>query len=72
MTVLRARRRLPAPAVNRAIRRAAGCTQCEVAAALNVNRVTVARWESGERVPRGELRDRYAELLDGLQQEAAR
>jgi hypothetical protein len=31
-----------------------------------VDRVTVARWESGERTPRGELRLRYIVLLGKL------
>jgi len=62
-------RRLPPPHLARAIRVEAGPTQRQVADALGVNRVTVARWESGQRRPRGEMRARYAELLDELQRE---
>lgn len=53
----------------RAIRLAAGVTQDEVAQALGITRVTVARWECAMRAPRGELRDAYVELLDRLQAE---
>jgi len=33
---------------------------------LGVDRVTVTRWETGTRVPRGDLRLRYIELLEEL------
>ena len=65
---VRAARRLPSPAVARAIRDAAGVSQQQLADELGVNRVTVARWELGERTPRGELRLRYTDLLDELQE----
>ena len=65
---VRAAQRLPTPAVARAIRQAAGVTQQRVADELAINRVTVARWELGERSPRGELRLRYVELLDTLRE----
>lgn len=42
-------------------------TQDRLATELGVNRVTVARWELGEREPRGNLRLAYAELLRQLQ-----
>lgn len=64
-------RRLPPPAVARAIRDAAGVSQQQVADELGVNRVSVARWELGERVPRGELRLRYIDLLDELREAAS-
>jgi DNA-binding transcriptional regulator YiaG len=63
---VRAARRLPRPAVARAIRDEADVSQQQLADALGVNRVTVARWELGERVPRGELRLAYIALLDEL------
>ena len=63
---IRETKRLPPPAVARGIRRAAGVTQRAMASTLGVNRVTVARWESGTRRPRGELRAAYASLLREL------
>lgn len=65
---LRTARRLPPPAACRAIRLAAGATQQQLADALDADRVTVARWELGERSPRGELRLRYISLLDSLRE----
>lgn len=63
-------RRLPPPAVARAIRDAAGVSQRQVADELGINRVSVARWELGARTPRGELRLRYVDLLDELREAA--
>jgi transcriptional regulator with XRE-family HTH domain len=60
------RRNLTRPPFAAGIRRAAGATQDDVAAALGVGRVTVARWEAGVRHPRGKLLDRYAALLEEL------
>jgi DNA-binding transcriptional regulator YiaG len=67
---VRAARRLPTPTVARAIRAAVGVTQQQLAEELGVGRVTVARWESGTRTPRGELRSRYVELLEELRDAA--
>lgn len=64
-------RRLPSPAMARAIRAAAGVSQARLAAELGVQRVTVARWEAGKRRPRGELLAAYVELLEGLRQVGA-
>lgn len=63
-------RRLPPPAVARAIRCSVGVTQQQIANELGIDRVTVARWELGQRVPRGELRLRYVGLLDELREVA--
>lgn len=68
----RDRRRMPGPAERRVIRKAAGLTQVDVAAALGVSRVSVVRWESGARTPRGELANRYLSLLARLAWEAIR
>jgi transcriptional regulator with XRE-family HTH domain len=65
---VRAARRLPSPVAARAIRIDAGVTQRELANELGVDRVTVARWELSERTPRGELRLRYAQLLEQLRE----
>ena len=64
-----AARRLPPPAVAKAVRQGAGVSQARMATALGVHRVSVARYESGARKPRGELRLRYMELLEELQRE---
>jgi len=66
---VRARRRVPPPAVARAVRTAAGVPQDAVADELGVHRVTVARWELGTRRPRGELAQRYADVLECLRKE---
>ena len=60
--------RLPSPLVARAIRESAGVTQIRVAQALNVHRVTVARWESGERQPRRAARAAYMQILHEMQE----
>ncbi len=60
------RRRLPSPAVARAVRLAAGVSQQMIADDLDVHRMTVARWEAGERRPRGEMAERWAALIDAL------
>lgn len=61
-----ARRRLPAPAMAREIRRAAGVSQGRMGQELGVTSITVSRWESGLRTPRGEHLVAYVELLDQL------
>jgi len=64
-------KRLPPPAVARAILAAAEVSQGNVADELGVHRVTVARWLAGTRTPRGEVRERYARLLRELEGEVA-
>jgi DNA-binding transcriptional regulator YiaG len=59
---------LPPRGVARAIRTSAKVSQTRLAAELGVNRMTVARWESGAREPRGALRAEYALLLAALQE----
>lgn len=58
--------RLPDPDRAREIREAAGVTMVEVAEAIGVDRVTVHRWETGVRRPRGENAARYSKLLTDL------
>jgi transcriptional regulator with XRE-family HTH domain len=62
----RARRRLPSPEQRRALRERAGISQAEVASALGVHRITVTRWETGQRVPGDEKLEAYVQLLDRL------
>jgi transcriptional regulator with XRE-family HTH domain len=66
---VRLARRLPTPAVARAIRESAGVSQAALAEELGVDRVTVARWEGGTRRPRGELLRQYVELLEAIHDE---
>jgi transcriptional regulator with XRE-family HTH domain len=49
-----------------AIRERAGLSRSEVAESVGVNDSTIARWETGERSPRGEGAKRYARLLREL------
>jgi transcriptional regulator with XRE-family HTH domain len=66
---VRAVRRLPPPAMARAIRLAAGVTQARLARELGVDRTTVLRWELGKRRPSRRVARAYAELLANLQAE---
>jgi DNA-binding transcriptional regulator YiaG len=59
-------RRLPTPERAKAIRVAAGATQPEIAEAVGVHVITVARWEAGTRRPHGPAAQRYAQLLADL------
>ena len=67
---VRSRRRLPPPALRKAIREAAGVSQRRVAEDLGVDRVTVARWESGSRNPQSRFVEPYLTLLEGLRSES--
>ena len=61
------RRRVIGTPLARAIRKRAGATQSECAAAIGVHRVTFVRWETGAQRPRGEQEQRYLNLLDALE-----
>ncbi len=63
---LQATPRLPHPALAHEICRARGVTAERLAAELGVHPVTVRRWWSGARQPRGRLRNAYAQLLQEL------
>lgn len=60
-------RRLPSARVLRLIRLEAGVSQQRLADELGVHRTSVARWEGGNRRPRGDRLDRYLTLLESLQ-----
>lgn len=62
-------RRMPTPALARAIRESAGLSQARVAEALGVDRVTVTRWETGRRRPRGQIAREYVALIEKLRVE---
>lgn len=66
---VRLARRLPPPADRKAIRKAAGVSHGRVADELGVHRITVLKWESGDRTPRGDRLRRYVELLEALKRE---
>ena len=68
---IRESRGLPGPKVARLIRVSAGVTQGRMARELGAHRVTLARWESGECQPRGEVRSRYTRLLTALKDEVS-
>ena len=57
---------LPEPRSARALRIAAGVSQARLAQEIGVHRMTVARWESGERRPLGVHRLLYARVLAEL------
>ncbi|MGW6865115.1 helix-turn-helix domain-containing protein [Streptomyces sp. NPDC054901] len=57
---------LPPPRVRAQLRLAAGLTQREIAEAVGVKRVAVARWELGESHPRRPHRAVYSHLLKRL------
>ncbi|MFF5442230.1 helix-turn-helix domain-containing protein [Streptomyces achromogenes] len=56
---------LPEPHVRRDLRERAGLSKAQVARTLGVSPSTVTGWETG-RDPSGQLRTKYAYLLDGL------
>lgn len=60
------RRRLPPPAMRRAIREGAGVSQRDVAAALGVSVASVNRWEADICTPRDEALTAYVALLEAL------
>lgn len=57
---------LPPPEVRRQLRRASGLTQQDVADAVGVQRLAVARWELGQTAPRQPHRRAYVHLLKRL------
>ncbi|MEU5499494.1 helix-turn-helix transcriptional regulator [Streptomyces griseofuscus] len=57
---------LPSPRVRQQLRVAAGLTQEEVARAIGVKRVAVARWEAGLTKPHRSNRLKYAHFLRRL------
>lgn len=65
-SLLRQAVELPCPAERARLRKAASLTQGEVARALGVHRVAVARWETGAHEPRNPHRRHYARFLHAL------
>ena len=61
-----ARQSLPEPEVRRLVRRRAGLSQADVARVLGVARVSVTRWENGDREPMRRNVSAYGALLKRL------
>jgi transcriptional regulator with XRE-family HTH domain len=59
-------RRLAQNGGARTIRQAAGVSASEVARLLDVTPGAVSRWERGQRIPRGAMAERWAEVLRKL------
>ncbi|GGU44818.1 helix-turn-helix domain-containing protein [Streptomyces violascens] len=57
---------LPPPPVRGRLRKAHRLTQQQVANAMGVKRLAVARWESGAAEPRAPHREAYVQLLQEL------
>lgn len=55
----------------RDIREAAHLTLAEIGRSVGVHYSTVARWEAGERLPRGDAALRYVSLLERLAKAAS-
>ena len=51
------------PTLLRSLRVEAGLTMSDVGRILGVSHVAVSRWETGARVPRGDMAHRYLSLL---------
>lgn len=64
-------KRLPAPAMRRAIREAAGVTQARLAKEIGVTDRSIANWETGSSRPSPRHLGTYAELLCALQEAMA-
>src|SRR4051794_34752021 len=62
----RLRAGLPHPSARRALRVKAGLSQQTVADIVGASRAAVCRWETGSRVPRGQLLRAYTTLLERL------
>jgi transcriptional regulator with XRE-family HTH domain len=59
--------KLPSPATARRIREEAGVSIRDAAKALDVDPITVIRWEHSRTKPRREHARRWRELLDALE-----
>ena len=64
---VRAIRDLPSPEDRRAIREAAGVSQRDIGEELGRTRAAVSRWETGDRLPRGDDLLGYVKILRALQ-----
>lgn len=60
---VRTRQELPPPPARRQLRLAAGVSLRDVGEVVGVSHEAVRMWESGERMPRGQNLERYADVL---------
>lgn len=63
---LQALRELTSSGAARDIRVAARLSQSDIARSIDVDASTIARWEAGKRLPRGDAAIAYARLLQRL------
>jgi DNA-binding transcriptional regulator YiaG len=68
---VKARRELPPPETQRALRRAAGASLADVAKVVGTTRQAVSLWELGRRSPTGGRLDAYLEVLRVFREAAA-
>jgi DNA-binding transcriptional regulator YiaG len=66
LTRVQRHRTLPSPAKLRLLRVAAGLSQAEIADSLGTTAASVSRYETGDREPRGQIRDKYIEACEEL------
>lgn len=69
--LLRSEGRRVAGAEGRRLRQAAKLSLRDVAEAIGVTHGAVSYWESGSRVPRGDVAERYAAFLRALRSQMA-
>jgi transcriptional regulator with XRE-family HTH domain len=68
---VRTRRELPTPDVRRALRKAAGASQADVAGVIGVTPEAVGHWEAGTRTPKGRNLTSYVEVLRAFRKAVA-
>ena len=57
---------LPSPDKRRWLRIGAGLSQADIARSLGTSAASVSRYETGDREPRGRIRDKYIEACEEL------
>jgi DNA-binding transcriptional regulator YiaG len=63
----RERRQLPGPAVRHELRKGAGLSERQAAAAIGTSKTALRRWEAGA-TPNGEALERYRRFLKALEE----
>jgi transcriptional regulator with XRE-family HTH domain len=67
LSQVKQRRSLPPPSRRRLLRESAGLSQATLAQAVEVDRATISRWESGEREPEAAHLEAYLKVLERLE-----
>ena len=57
---------LPSPEKRRWLREGAGLSQADIARSLGTSAASVSRYETGDREPSGQIRDKYIEACEEL------